>query len=83
MLEKSATGTPLAAYHIDAAIAAEHASARNLDETDWAAMVVLYDRLMGVAPSPVVALNRAIALAQRDGPAQGLFTLHAMPTVSD
>jgi RNA polymerase sigma-70 factor (ECF subfamily) len=55
-----------------------HASARSVDETDWHAIVELYDRLMGVAPSPVVALNRAIAIGQRDGPEAGLTELHAI-----
>ena len=50
------------AYHLEAAIAAVHASAHSVEEMDWAAVVSLYDRLMAVAPSPVVALNRAIAV---------------------
>ena len=62
-------------YHIEAAIAAAHASARTVEETDWSAIVSLYDRLMAVAPSPVVALNRAIAIGQRDGADRGLEEL--------
>ena len=61
LLERSAAGTELTAYHIEAAIAAAHASARSVAETDWGQIVSLYDRLMAIAPSPVVALNRAIA----------------------
>lgn len=68
----------VSAYHIEAAIAAAHASARSLEETDWQAIVSLYDRLMDVDPSPVVALNRAIAVGQRDGAERGLEELHAI-----
>lgn len=78
LLEQSASGDDLTAYHIEAAIAAAHASARSAEDTDWRAIVSLYDRLMSVAPSPIVALNRAIALAQRDGPEQGLAALDAI-----
>ena len=66
------------AYHVEAAIAAAHATARSVDETDWDAIVGLYDRLMATAPSPVVALNRAIAIGQRDGPDEGLEALEAI-----
>jgi RNA polymerase sigma-70 factor (ECF subfamily) len=78
LLERSATGQELTAYHIEAAIAAAHASAQSLEETDWRTIVSLYDRLMSIAPSPVVALNRAIAIAQRDGAERGLEALHAI-----
>ncbi|MEO8621054.1 MAG: DUF6596 domain-containing protein [bacterium] len=77
-LERSATGTELTAYHIEAAIAALHASASSADATDWNEIVLLYDRLMELEPSPVVALNRAIAIAQRDGPARGIGELIAI-----
>ena len=75
LLELSASGTAVTQYHIEAAIAATHASARTLEETDWSAIVSLYDRLMSIAPSPVVALNRAIAIAERDGADRGLEEL--------
>jgi RNA polymerase sigma factor (sigma-70 family) len=78
LLERSAAGPVLTAYHIEAAIAAAHASARSVEETDWPSIVSLYDRLMEVAPSPVVALNRAIAIAERDGADRGLEELHAI-----
>ena len=78
LLERSAAGNELSAYHVEAAIAAAHAAAPAADETDWALIVSLYDRLMATAPSPVVALNRAIAVAQRDGPEQGIAELHAI-----
>ncbi|MGC4086365.1 MAG: sigma factor [Polyangiaceae bacterium] len=73
LLERAASGDALSAYHLEAAIAAIHASAESLEATDWASIVGLYDRLLQMAHSPVVALNRAIALSRRDGPAQGLL----------
>jgi RNA polymerase sigma factor (sigma-70 family) len=79
LLELSASGDELSAYHLEAAIAAEHASAPSVRETNWPAIVELYDRLMTIAPSPVVALNRAIALAERDGPERGLEELRSLP----
>ncbi|HYQ45638.1 MAG TPA: DUF6596 domain-containing protein [Polyangiaceae bacterium] len=78
LLERSAAGAELSGYHLEAAIAAVHVSARTLKETDWAAIVELYDRLLGVAPSPVVALNRAIAIGERDGAEKGLAALDAI-----
>ena len=59
-------------YTIQAAIAAVHAEARSADETDWPQIVGLYDVLLRADPSPVVELNRAVAVAMRDGPAAGL-----------
>jgi RNA polymerase sigma factor (sigma-70 family) len=78
LLERSAAGQELTGYHIEAAIAAAHGSARSVEETDWQSIVSLYDRLMDVAPSPVVALNRAIAIAERDGAERGLEEIHAI-----
>jgi RNA polymerase sigma-70 factor (ECF subfamily) len=60
------------AYTLQAAIAGVHASAPNFAATDWAQIVSLYDMLLQAAPSPVIALNRAVALAMRDGPVAGL-----------
>ncbi|AKV04488.1 RNA polymerase sigma-70 factor, ECF subfamily [Labilithrix luteola] len=78
LLEQSASGTELSRYHVEAAIAATHASAHTLEATDWRAIVSLYDRLMLIAPSPVVALNRAIAVGQLEGPERGLEALDAI-----
>jgi RNA polymerase sigma-70 factor (ECF subfamily) len=78
LFERSAAGSELTAYHIEAAIAATHASVVRVEETDWRSIVSLYDTLMQVAPSPVVALNRAIAIAQCDGDARGLEELQAI-----
>ena len=71
-MELSAAGSELTVYHVESAIAALHAQARSASDTDWPGVVSLYDTLMSIQPSPVVALNRAVALAQRDGPARGL-----------
>jgi RNA polymerase sigma factor (sigma-70 family) len=71
-LELSATGAELTQYHIEAAIASVHACALRTEDTDWQAIVSLYDTLMAIRPSPVVALNRAIAVAQSEGPERGL-----------
>jgi predicted RNA polymerase sigma factor len=78
LLDRSAAGSEVTAYHIEAAIAAVHASARTVEDTDWGSIVSLYDRLMTIAPSPVVALNRAIAIGQRDGPERGLEAVEAI-----
>jgi RNA polymerase sigma-70 factor (ECF subfamily) len=59
-------------YQIQAAINAVHADADTIEATDWPQIVALYDQLMVVAPSPVVALNRAIAVGEIDGPAAAL-----------
>ncbi len=74
-LEAAATGPRLTAYHVQAAIAAVHASAPAFADTDWARIVELYDELMGIAPTPVVALNRAVAIGFCRGPHAGLAAL--------
>ena len=72
LLDLSAEGTELSEYHIEAAIAAVHADAPSAAETDWEMIISLYDSLMALAPSPVIALNRAIAVAQLEGPLCGI-----------
>lgn len=62
-------------YQLQAAIAAVHSDAPTAADTDWHQIVALYDHLLALAPTPVAALNRAIALAERDGPAAGLAEL--------
>jgi RNA polymerase sigma factor (sigma-70 family) len=75
LLERSACGPDLSEYHLEAAIASVHSNAARDAETDWARLVWLYDTLLAIRPSPVVALNRAIALAQLDGPQRGIEAL--------
>jgi RNA polymerase sigma-70 factor, ECF subfamily len=65
------------AYTLQAAIAAVHAEAESVAATDWRQIVALYDQLLQVQPSPVVQLNRAVAIAMRDGPDAGLAHIDA------
>jgi RNA polymerase sigma-70 factor, ECF subfamily len=65
-------------YAIQAAIAACHARAASAADTDWGAIVALYDSLLALSPSPVVELNRAIAIGMRDGPHAGLAILDTL-----
>ena len=67
-------------YAIQAAIAAVHAEAADVATTDWPQVVALYDVLARLTPSPVVQLNRAVAVAMRDGPQAGLAALDALET---
>lgn len=78
LLERSATGQALSSYHLEAAIAALHATAPDLAHTDWRTILSLYDTLLSIAPSPVVELNRAIAIAQAQGPERGLAAVQAI-----
>jgi RNA polymerase sigma-70 factor (ECF subfamily) len=65
----------LGPFQIQAAIQALHCAAARYEETDWAAIVRFYDRLIAIMPTPVVALNRAVAVAETDGPEAGLALL--------
>lgn len=78
LLERAGRGDRFSALHVEAAIAGVHAAAPSLRETDWNAVVELYDMLLRIAPSPVVALNRAIAIGERDGAEEGLDALRAI-----
>jgi RNA polymerase sigma-70 factor, ECF subfamily len=70
--ERQATGVAPGRYQILAAINAVHTSARDMRDTDWSQVVALYDEMARLDPSPIVALNRAIAVAEVDGPALAL-----------
>lgn len=72
LVQRGLASRQIGPYTLQAAIAAVHADAATPDATDWAQIVGLYDLLMHVDPSPVVALNRAVAVAMRDGPAAGI-----------
>jgi RNA polymerase sigma-70 factor (ECF subfamily) len=78
LLEHSAKGSELAEYHIEAAIASVHATASQTEDTDWEKIVSLYDKLMTMRPSPIIALNRAIAVAQKEGPERGIQEIDAI-----
>jgi RNA polymerase sigma factor (sigma-70 family) len=67
-------------YHLEAAIAARHCSAATFERTDWASICRLYDRLLEVAPSPLAALNQAVAISYRDGPSAAIPLVERMQT---
>jgi RNA polymerase sigma-70 factor, ECF subfamily len=71
----ASSGRPPGPYRLQAAIAGRHAGAESAEDTDWAGIVTCYDALLVAQPSPVVALNRAIAIGFRDGPEAGLAEL--------
>jgi RNA polymerase sigma-70 factor (ECF subfamily) len=78
LVEKALSSRRIGPYTLQAAIAAVHAEAPTAAATDWAEIVSLYDVLMRVSPSPVVELNRAAAVAMRDGPLAGLELIDAI-----
>jgi RNA polymerase sigma-70 factor (ECF subfamily) len=77
-LAKSAEGDAICEYHLEAAIAAHQVTATSREDTPWDAIVTLYDRLFEARPSPVVALSRAIAIAERSGPHAGLEAIESI-----
>ena len=77
-VERALATQRIGSYALQAAIAAVHAQAPSADETDWAEIVGLYDVLLRLESSPIVELNRAVALAMRDGPAAGLALIDAL-----
>jgi RNA polymerase sigma-70 factor (ECF subfamily) len=78
LLEKALKSRRFGSYTLQAAIAAVHAEAESVARTDWRQIVALYDRLLRIQPSPVVQLNRAVAIAMRDGPEVGLRHIDAV-----
>ncbi len=78
LLEKALKSRRFGAYTIQAAIAAVHAEAESAAVTDWRQIAALYDQLLRIHPSPVVELNRAVAIAMRDGPEAGLAHIDAV-----
>ena len=78
MLFRSLSSRRIGPYAIQAAIAAIHAEAARPDATDWSEIVALYDVLLRAEPSPVIELNRAVAVGMRDGPAAGLELIDAI-----
>lgn len=77
-VERALSSRRVGPFTLQAAIAALHAEAPSVVETDWPQVVALYDLLLQIEPSPVVELNRAVALAMRDGPAAGLAAVDAL-----
>jgi RNA polymerase sigma-70 factor (ECF subfamily) len=78
LLASASRGSVVSELHLEAMIAAVHAQARSVDETDWGQIVRFYDAIMTIAPSPVVALNRAIAVAELNGPHAGIREILAI-----
>jgi RNA polymerase sigma-70 factor (ECF subfamily) len=78
LLEKALESRRFGSYTLQAAIAAVHAEAESVAATDWRQIVALYDQLARIQPSPVVELNRAVAIAMRDGPEAGLAQIDAV-----
>ncbi len=78
LLEKALQSRRFGSYTLQAAIAAVHAEAESVGATDWRRIVALYDQLLRIQPSPVVELNRAVAVAMRDGPEAGLAQIDAV-----
>jgi RNA polymerase sigma factor (sigma-70 family) len=74
-LEASASGDELTPYHVEAAIAYEHTTAKSAEATNWARIISMYDSLLRLRPSPVVALSRAVAIGELEGPERGLLEL--------
>jgi predicted RNA polymerase sigma factor len=74
-LAPSAEGTAVSAFHLEAAIAAHHCMAKSYAETDWPAILGLYDALLAFQRSPVYLLNRAVVVAQINGPQAGIDAL--------
>lgn len=74
-LDRAATGTSASPYHLEAGIALLHCSAKSYAETDWRAILRLYDALLTKQRSPIYLLNRAIVIAQIEGPAAGIKAL--------
>ncbi|KII31411.1 RNA polymerase subunit sigma-24 [Pseudomonas fluorescens] len=78
LVERALSSRRFGPYCLQAAIAAVHAEAPSVDETDWAQIVGLYDVLLRAVPSPVIELNRAAAISKRDGPSAGLSLVEAI-----
>jgi RNA polymerase sigma factor (sigma-70 family) len=78
-LSQSASGEELTSYHLQAAIAAMHCAAADYESTDWKQILSLYDQLIRLEDSPIVALNRAVAVAEVYGPQAGIDTIQTIP----
>lgn len=78
LVQRALASNQFGVYSVQAAIAAEHANAPAAAQTDWAQIVQLYDVLLRATPSPVIELNRAVAVAMHDGPEAGLMLVDAI-----
>lgn len=78
LVEQALSSRRFGSYTLQAAIAAVHANSPSAEATDWAEIVGLYDIVLNINPSPVIELNRAVAVAMRDGPLSGLDLVDAI-----
>src|SRR5690606_8260329 len=78
ILQRAARADRIGRFQLEAAIQSAHAARRSRGEADWNAIVLLYDGLLSLTPSPIVRLNRAAAIARRDGAERGLAELEAL-----
>jgi RNA polymerase sigma-70 factor, ECF subfamily len=78
LLKRALSSRRFGSYTLQAAIASVHAGAQSVAATDWRQIVAVYDQLVRIQPSPVVELNRAVAIAMRDGPEAGLAHIDAV-----
>jgi RNA polymerase sigma-70 factor (ECF subfamily) len=76
--DRSMTGNQVSEYHVQAAIAATHARALNGRLADWSSILRLYDQLLAINPSPIVVLNRAVAMSKAEGPAPALAAIEGL-----
>jgi RNA polymerase sigma-70 factor (ECF subfamily) len=77
-LERSAEGNEITPYHVQAALASIHAQAKDDASTDWPSVLSLYDQLLALSPSPIVALNRTVAIAKVRGPEEALREIESL-----
>ena len=80
-LDRASAGDRVTAFHLEAGIAACHAAAASWESTDWAEILTLYDELLALTRSPVVAMNRAVVVSRLDGALSGLAALDAIDNV--
>lgn len=80
-LSRSAEGKDISKYHLEAAIAFEHCTAPSFSQTNWRNILHYYDLLYQIQPTPVVGLNRAIVVAEVEGPAQAITTIQSIPGI--
>lgn len=78
-MNKAAFGNAISTYHLEAAIAFEHCTAGNFDETNWNRILELYEWLCNISPSPITEMNKAVAVMQVHGPVKALETLQNIP----
>ena len=80
-LDRAAAGDTISAFHLEAGIAASHAAAATWESTNWPQILELYDDLLALTKSPVVAMNRAVAVSRVEGPLSGLAAIDAIDNI--